>query len=113
VDVRIIAATNRNLKHDVETGRFRQDLYYRLYVFPVEVAPLRKRRDDITVLAAHFVDQTIRRLNLPPARLTCAHIVQLQNDDWPGNVLELQNTVERALILAQNGILDFDAAKAI
>ncbi len=112
VDVRIIAATNRNLKEDVKTGRFRQDLYYRLNVFPVEVAPLRKRKDDIPLLAAHFLAQGNRRLHLPPARLTRADIVQLQDYDWPGNVRELQNTIERALILSQNGLLNFDFGKA-
>jgi transcriptional regulator with GAF, ATPase, and Fis domain len=111
VDVRIIAATNRNLKQDVEAGRFRQDLYYRLNVFPIEVAPLRKRKDDIPSLAAHFLDQAIRRLNVPSARLTPANLVQLQTHDWPGNVRELQNTIERALILAQNGVLNFDFSK--
>jgi len=108
VDVRIIAATNRDLPKDVETGRFRQDLYYRLNVFPMKVAPLRERKDDIPLLAAHFLDKAIRKLNLPPARLTQAHIAQFQNHDWPGNVRELQNTIERALILAQNGVLWFD-----
>ncbi len=108
INVRIIAATNRDLKSDVETGRFRQDLYYRLNVFPVEVAPLRKRKDDIPLLAAHFLAQASRRLNVPPARLTSANIIQLQAYDWPGNVRELQNTIERALILAQNGALNFD-----
>ena len=112
VDVRIIAATNRNLKKDVETGHFRQDLYYRLNVFPLEVAPLRQRREDIPVLAAHFLEQAIRRLKLPPARLSRADLVLLQGYDWPGNVRELQNTIERALILAQNGVLNFDFAKA-
>jgi transcriptional regulator with GAF, ATPase, and Fis domain len=112
VDVRIIAATNRNLKKDVETGRFRQDLYYRLNVFPVEVAPLRKRKEDIPQLALHFVEQANSRLNLPPARLTRPQIIQLQDYDWPGNVRELQNAIERALILAQNGVLNFDIAKA-
>jgi len=112
VDVRIIAATNRNLKKDVETGRFRQDLYYRLNVFPVEVVPLRKRREDIPLLAAHFLEQAVRRLSLPAARLTRADIVELQSYDWPGNVRELQNTIERALILAQNGVLNFDFSRA-
>jgi transcriptional regulator with GAF, ATPase, and Fis domain len=111
VNVRIIAATNRNLKLDVEAGRFRQDLYYRLNVFPVEVAPLRKRKDDIPLLAAHFLVQASRRLNVPPARLTAANIIQLQDYDWPGNVRELQNTIERALILAQSGVLNFELAK--
>jgi transcriptional regulator with GAF, ATPase, and Fis domain len=111
VDVRIIAATNRNLKKDIETGRFRQDLYYRLNVFPLEVAPLRKHKEDIPLLAAHFLDQGIRRLKVPTARLTSAHLIQLQNYDWPGNVRELQNAIERALILAQNGVLNFNFSK--
>jgi transcriptional regulator with GAF, ATPase, and Fis domain len=108
VDVRIIAATNRDLPRDVQTGRFRQDLYYRLNVFPIKVAPLRERKEDIPLLAAHFLEQAARKLNLPPARLTQAHIAQFQKHDWPGNVRELQNTIERALILAQNGTLWFD-----
>jgi transcriptional regulator with GAF, ATPase, and Fis domain len=108
VDARIIAATNRDLPKDVEEGRFRQDLYYRLNVFPIKVAPLRERKEDIPLLAAHFLDKAIHKLKLPPARLTQAHIAQFQNHDWPGNVRELQNTIERALILAQNGVLWFD-----
>ncbi|MGA2748301.1 MAG: sigma 54-interacting transcriptional regulator [Verrucomicrobiota bacterium] len=108
VDVRIIAATNRDLPKDVEEGRFRQDLYYRLNVFPIKVAPLRERKDDMPLLAAHFVESTARKLKLPPARLTQAHIAQLQAYDWPGNIRELQNMIERALILAQNGALWFD-----
>jgi len=108
VDVRIIAATNRNLKKDVETGRFRQDLYYRLNVFPIEVAPLRSHKDDIPALASHFLEQARLRLNIPAARLTPAQVVQLQSYEWPGNVRELQNSIERALILAQNGNLSFD-----
>ena len=108
VDVRIIAASNRDLPRDVEAGRFRQDLYYRLNVFPIKVAPLRERKDDIPLLAAHFLDKAIRKLNLPPARLTQAHIARFQEHDWPGNVRELQNMIERALILAQNGVLWFE-----
>jgi transcriptional regulator with GAF, ATPase, and Fis domain len=108
VDVRIIAATNRDLPREVEAGRFRQDLYYRLNVFPITVAPLRERKEDIPLLAAHILGNAARKLNLPPARLTQAHLAQFQNHDWPGNVRELQNTIERALILAQNGTLWFD-----
>ena len=108
VDVRIIAATNRDLPRDVEAGRFRQDLYYRLNVFPMKVAPLRERKEDIPLLAAHFLDRAVRKLKLPSARLTPSHIAQLHNHDWPGNVRELQNMIERALILAQNGVLWFD-----
>ena len=112
VDVRIIAATNRDLKKDVQLGRFRQDLYYRLNVFPLEVTPLRKRKEDIPPLAAHFLEQAIRRLHVPAVRLTPANVQQLQSHDWPGNVRELQNTIERALILVQNGVLYFDFSKA-
>jgi len=111
VDVRIIAATNRDLKQAVHLGRFRQDLYYRLNVFPVEVAPLRKRREDVPLLAAHFLEQAVRRLHVPSVRLTPANVQQLQSYDWPGNVRELQNTIERALILVQNGVLCFDFSK--
>ena len=108
VDVRIIAATNRDLPKDVEAGRFRQDLYYRLNVFPIKVVPLREHKEDIPPLAAHFLDKAIHKLKSPPARLAPAHLAQLQNYDWPGNVRELQNMIERALILAQNGVLWFD-----
>jgi transcriptional regulator with GAF, ATPase, and Fis domain len=108
VDVRIIAATNRDLKSEVEQGRFRQDLFYRLNVFPLEVPPLRERRDDIPLLAMHFLEQAAHRLHLPMARFTQAHARLLQSYDWPGNVRELQNATERALILAQRGSLQYD-----
>ncbi len=108
VDVRIIAATNRDLRKEVEEGRFRQDLYYRLNVFPLEVPPLRDRKDDIPLLAAHFLEQAAQRLHLPMPRFTEVQARQLQNYDWPGNVRELQNATERALILAQRGLLLFD-----
>ena len=112
VDVRIIAASNRDLKKDAEEGRFRQDFYYRLNVFPIEVPPLRERKEDIPVLAAHFLKQAARRLRLPPPRFTEAHARLLQSYDWPGNVRELQNAAERALILAQKGSLQFDLLAA-
>jgi len=108
VDVRIIAATNRDLKREVHEGRFRQDLYYRLNVFPVTVPPLRERRDDIPLLAAHFLEQATQRLGLPPIRLTDGQVRLLQSYDWPGNVRELQNALERALILARKGVFQFD-----
>ena len=103
VDVRIIAATNRNLKRDVAKGRFRQDLYYRLNVFPIEVAPLRHRKADIPLLAEHFLGLIKKRENrtLPP--LTPSHLNQLRNYQWPGNVRELQNVIERAVITSQGG----------
>ncbi len=112
VDVRIIAASNRDLKKDTEEGRFRQDFYYRLNVFPIEVPPLRDRQADIPLLAAHFLQQAARRLHLPLPRFTEAHARMLQSYDWPGNVRELQNAVERALILTQKGVLQFDLSQA-
>jgi transcriptional regulator with GAF, ATPase, and Fis domain len=108
IDVRILAATNRDLKKEIEAGRFRQDLFYRLSVFPLEVPPLRERRDDIAPLAMHFVKQAARRMNRPAPRLTQATLSQLTGHDWPGNVRELQNAVERAVILSRGGPLRFE-----
>jgi transcriptional regulator with GAF, ATPase, and Fis domain len=105
VDVRIVAATNRDLKREVEAGRFRQDLYYRLSVFPVHIPPLRERREDIPPLALHFIAQSARRMNRRAPRVSQALLGQLAGHDWPGNVRELQNVVERAVILAQGGPL--------
>ena len=107
-DVRIIAASNRDLKQAMEAGRFRQDLYYRLNVFPIDVAPLRRRKEDIPLLAAHFSEVAARRLHCTLPRMTQANILQLQRYDWPGNVRELQNVIERALITARSGALHFD-----
>lgn len=108
VDVRIIAATNRDLCREVEEGRFRQDLFYRLNVFPLVVPPLRNRREDIAALTRHFLEQTAARLHLPLPPLTDDMVRQLQAYDWPGNVRELQNAAERAVIRAQRGGLRFD-----
>lgn len=108
INVRIIAATNRDLKKEVEAGRFRQDLFYRLVVFPLEIPPLRERREDIAPLAAHFVRVTAKKINCRPPRFTKAQAEQLAAHDWPGNIRELQNAVERAVILAQNGPLRFE-----
>lgn len=107
-DVRIIAATNRDLKREVEEGRFREDLYYRLNVFPIQVAPLRERREDIPLLAQHFVNQLTKEMGCCKPRLTRAGIVQLQGYDWPGNIRELRNVIERAVILARGGALQFE-----
>ncbi|NQT12158.1 MAG: sigma 54-interacting transcriptional regulator [Planctomycetes bacterium] len=108
VDVRIIAATNRDLKQEIEADCFREDLYYRLNVFPIEIEPLREREEDVPPLAVHFVDRSARRLNRPVPRLTQANILQLQRYNWPGNVRELQNVIERAVITANSGRLRFD-----
>jgi transcriptional regulator with GAF, ATPase, and Fis domain len=108
VDVRIIAATNRNLEKEIEAGHFRNDLFYRLNVFPVEVPPLRERREDVPLLAAHFLKMCAKKMNIQPPKLTKGNIERLQAYDWPGNVRELQNVIERAAIFAQTGALRFD-----
>jgi transcriptional regulator with GAF, ATPase, and Fis domain len=108
VNVRVIAASNRNLKKEVDEGRFRQDLFYRLSVFPIEVLPLRERRDDIVPLVANFIRQSARRMNRPEPQLSKEALDRLGSYDWPGNVRELQNTVERAIILWREGPLTFD-----
>jgi transcriptional regulator with GAF, ATPase, and Fis domain len=108
VDVRIIAATNKNLAEEVRQGRFREDLYYRLNVFPLEITPLRGHKEDIPLLAAHFTAEISKRLNRPAPPLTQANLIDLKAHDWPGNVRELQNVIERALILSPSGRLRFD-----
>jgi transcriptional regulator with GAF, ATPase, and Fis domain len=105
VNVRVVAATNRNLKAEAEAGRFRQDLYYRLSVFPVELPPLRKRIEDVPLLADHFLELSARKLGRPKPRLTLANVQQLQQYHWPGNVRELQHVIERAMITATGGRL--------
>ncbi|MEK6804977.1 MAG: sigma 54-interacting transcriptional regulator [Nitrospirota bacterium] len=112
VNVRVVAATNRDLKQEVEAGRFRQDLYYRLSVFPLHIPPLRERREDIPKLAIHFVAQSAKRMNRRAPRLTQAVLSQLAAHNWPGNVRELQNVVERAVILSQGRTLDIHLQSA-
>ena len=107
-DVRLIAATNRDLAHEVAAKRFRQDLYYRLSVFPIEVIPLRDRKEDVPLLAATFLESHSRKLGLPVPTLKKKHIRDLQAYDWPGNVRELQNVIERAVIRSRTGPLRFD-----
>ncbi|WP_342349479.1 sigma 54-interacting transcriptional regulator [uncultured Nitrospira sp.] len=108
VDVRVIAATNKNLKQEVETGGFRQDLYYRLSVFPLEMSPLRERKEDIPLLAEYLLGVTSKKLHCVQPRLTEASVGQLQRYNWPGNVRELQNVIERGLILSGQQGLSFD-----
>ncbi|MFN0134968.1 MAG: sigma 54-interacting transcriptional regulator, partial [Phycisphaerae bacterium] len=105
VDVRLIAATNRDLRGEADRGRFRSDLYFRLSVFPIELPPLRRRKEDIAPLAEHFLAGIARRLGRPRPRLTLAHVQQLQRYDWPGNVRELSHVLERALIVSPPGKL--------
>jgi transcriptional regulator with GAF, ATPase, and Fis domain len=109
IDVRIVAATNRDLKKEAAAGRFRQDLFYRLSVFPLEIPPLRERRQDIAPLASNFLRLTAKKMNLPLPRLTKVQAELLAAHDWPGNVRELQNTIERAMILGQGTKLDLES----
>src|SRR5262245_41606590 len=108
VDVRLIAASNRDLRAEAEAGRFRQDLYYRLSMFPVELPPLRRRVEDVPLLAEHFLAQSARRLGRPRPRLTLADVQQLQRYPWPGNVRELQHVIERAVITAEGARLTIE-----
>lgn len=112
VNVRVVAATNRDLRKEVDEGRFRLDLYYRLGVFPMEVPPLRDRREDIPVLIAHFVRQAGLRFHIPPPSIPNREIERAQGYDWPGNVRELQNVVERAMIVSSGGKLTLDLPQA-
>ncbi|WP_147018626.1 sigma-54 interaction domain-containing protein [Methylorubrum extorquens] len=112
VDIRLIAATNRDLKEEVRRGRFREDLYFRLNVFPLTSAPLRERREDVPLIAQHVLKAAARRLNRTDLRLTEADARRLSRYDWPGNVRELENVIERAAILAERGRLRFDLPEA-
>jgi DNA-binding NtrC family response regulator len=111
-DVRIFAATNRDLKDEVVAGRFREDLYYRLNVFPLHVPALRERKEDIPFLVTHFVELLVKELGCPKPRLTRAAIETLQDYEWPGNIRELRNVIERAVIFAEGGPLEFDVPKS-
>ena len=104
VDVRIVAATNRDLAEEVRAGRFREDLYYRLNVFPIQVPPLRERSADVPLLAEHFLARMSRKFERA-ARFNAANREALERYGWPGNVRELQNVIERAVITARDGAL--------
>jgi len=108
VDVRVIAATNKDLEKAVEAGAFREDLYYRLGVFPVEVPPLRKRGDDVVMLAIHLLEQVCRDFGREMPTLTQSQVDALRAYDWPGNVRELKNVIERAVILSDERHLRLD-----
>jgi two-component system, NtrC family, response regulator AtoC len=108
VDVRVIAATNKNLIQEVAEGRFRQDLYYRLNVINIHLPPLRERKDDIPVLVEHFLNKHRYMPGSPPARITEGAMALLLEHRWPGNVRELENTIRRATVLAQGGLIGAD-----
>jgi DNA-binding NtrC family response regulator len=107
LNVRVIAATNHNLDQEIAAGRFRTDLYYRLGVFFIEIPPLRERRDDIPLLADYFLRTSADRLKRPMPKLTETSVNMLLSYDWPGNIRELQNAIERAVILSGGGPLEF------
>ena len=106
VDVRVIAATNKNLEEEIEKGRFREDLYFRLAVIPIPVPPLRERQDDLPLLVRHFMDYFSRENNVRPKRITPAAIETLQRHRWKGNIRELRNTVERLIIMTGGDTID-------
>jgi len=105
VDVRVIAATNRNLSEAVARGTFRSDLYYRLSIFPIVMPPLRERREDIRMLVMHLVKQISVKLGKQIESVPQSAINMLQNYDWPGNIRELRNVIERAVIITQGSKL--------
>ena len=106
IDVRVIAVTRYDLRSLVARGKFREDLYYRLNVFPIHVAPLRERREDISALATHFLQETARRNRSRQASLSDQAMTLLISFDWPGNVRELQSVIERATLLSMGGLID-------
>lgn len=108
VDIRVVAATNRDLAAEVKAGRFRGDLFYRLAVFPITLPPLRERREDIPALVEHFVREVAARHGRSVSRVRPATLRMLAAHDWPGNVRELQNIVERGVIVSEGDELAFD-----
>lgn len=110
VDVRIVAATNRNLEEMVEKGTFREDLFYRLNVFPIENPPLRDRKGDIPLLIKHFTRKYGKRMGKKISKISQGDITELQKYSFPGNIRELENMVERAMILAKDGVLNLKAS---
>jgi transcriptional regulator with PAS, ATPase and Fis domain len=106
VDVRVVAATNADLRAALEQGRFREDLYYRLNVVPINVPPLRERKEDIPFLAMHFVNKLAKDLSSPIEQISPAAMDRLLIYTWPGNVRELENTIERSMVLANGNVLE-------
>jgi len=105
VDVRVIAATNRNLPEEVKEGHFRDDLYYRLNVIEIRIPPLRERREDIPLLAEHFVQRIASELGKDISGISADALKVLIDYDWPGNVRELENVIERGIVTPRNGTL--------
>ena len=105
VDVRVVTATNKNLKKEVEEGQFREDLFYRLHIIPLELPPLRTRKEDIGVLVDHFIDKLGARTRSSVESVAAAAMAALKAYDWPGNVRELENVIERAMVFAEGGLI--------
>jgi transcriptional regulator with GAF, ATPase, and Fis domain len=105
VNVRIIAVTNRNLEEEVEAGRFRADLYYRLNIFPISVPPLRSRREDIPVLAAYFMQKISKKIGIKITKIGKYVFEQIMDYDWPGNIRELEHVIERSILLSDDNFL--------
>jgi transcriptional regulator with GAF, ATPase, and Fis domain len=110
VDVRVVAATNRDLERGVADGKFREDLFYRLSVFPIEVPPLRERGDDVVQIASHFLERTCQEFGHRPLTLSKQQAALLKRYEWPGNIRELKNVIERAVILSRGKVLRLDLA---
>ncbi|TYO98831.1 two component Fis family sigma54 specific transcriptional regulator [Geothermobacter ehrlichii] len=107
LDVRVISATNADLEKDVKEGRFREDLYYRLNVIPIQLPPLRERREDIPLLVRHFLQKTCNEMERPLMSVTPEAMRALENHDWPGNVRELENVIERTVALTDGELIDY------
>ncbi len=105
VDCRVVTATNRNLRHEVEQGRFREDLFYRLNVIAIHMPPLRERKEDIPLLVEHFLNKYRYTAGAPPARISEGAVELLMEHDWPGNVRELEHSIQRAVVLAQGKVI--------
>ncbi|MCK4252316.1 sigma-54-dependent Fis family transcriptional regulator, partial [candidate division WOR-3 bacterium] len=108
VDVRVIAATNQNLDETIKKKLFREDLFYRLNVFPIQIPPLRERKDDIPLLVEHFLSIYTREMNKPVKQINDEVMEKLLAYPWPGNVRELQNVIERAVVLSSGEEIDID-----
>lgn len=106
VDVRIMAASNKNLSELVQQGKFREDLFYRLHIIPIYLPPLRERKEDIPLLANHFIKQLTAELNKPLKRITDVAVEKLLSYPWPGNVRELENAIERSIVLSEKEVID-------
>ena len=113
VDVRVIAATNKDLEEEIAQGRFREDLYFRLSVIPISVPPLRERADDIPALVQHFVGQFVKENNRRPARFAPAAVDELRRARWRGNIRELRNVVDRLLIMSDRDVIEADDVRQV